>query len=479
MTARSVPRWLMAALLLCVATSATAVPLVSMPEPSSGDLRFGADAIPNEIRDSIAQDKVATLSERILLGQSERLRAEVTKHPEDPYPLHALGTVTFHLGGDKEAEALWRAAAKREPNLAPADLMRDVQTVFRLLAKGENNAAQVQLQRLDTRHAAQPHFHLIRAEQAMRGRNFDEAERAFRKAYELAPQLYVSSLNLARFLDFSARDRAGALRLYEESARKAPARVEVWHYLGRAQLGNGDEQAALASFRRLASLAPQEALAERRIATLKLEAGDLPGAERWYRRALQARPGAAESAEINAALGDVLLRQGNTVAARAAIEAALKHAESLPLVFALATLDEADGRNAAAERGYRRVLEASPGNPLAANNLAMLLIRNRRAGDEALRLAEGARTAVPGNAIIESTYGCALSDAGRNLEAITVLEAVVKARPTDSWAEYCLGRSQIENGLKAEAGVHLGRVLELDSHFPRRDEVRKMLGTAH
>ena len=88
--------------------------------------------------------------------------------------------------------------------------------------------------------------------------------------------------------------------------------------------------------------------------------------------------------------------------------------EASPLIFALATIDETEGNFIQAEKGYRRVLELLPDNPLAANNLAMLLLKTDGSAQDALVLAGLARKVTPNNRIIEGTYGCALVQTGAN-----------------------------------------------------------------
>jgi tetratricopeptide (TPR) repeat protein len=468
------------ACILMVATLATgtldavAIPLVQLPEQSPPIL-IGPDTVPVEIREAFSQRGVASLSQQILAERSARLRDAVTANPKDPFLLHALGTVTFHLGGEREALVLWKNAAARDPNLAPPEVMADVHSVFSLLAKGQQAAAQSRLQATEQRFADQPHFQLIRAEQAMRSRNFVEAGRAFDKAYTLAPQLYVTVLNLGRYKQFMQADAAEVLRLYESAARLAPERPETWQLLGAAQFRQNQPQAALASFRRLQELEPNGPRAEQRLAELSLRDKDYTGAEQWYRASLKRKMPPAEAAQINAALGDVLLRQGKVGEARAPIESALKYEEQAPLVFALATIDEAQGKVDAAERRYRRVLVLTPDNPLAANNLAMLLVKTGRGPAEALQLAEQARQAIPNNAIIESTVGCAMTQNGRHAEAIPTLERALKVDDQDVWSLYCLAESLTAENRAAEAQAQFKRVLQLEPGFVHRRKIEKLL----
>lgn len=467
-------RVILVALMLSVQTTGVSASLIQSPElPAPGTV--GMEAMPPEIREAFSQGGVATLPELVLAERSAQLRDVVVNNPADPYPLHALGTVTYHLDGVREAMALWQNAADRDPNLAPAEVMAAVHAVFAALHRGETSQARRQLNEAEKRFETQPHFQLIRAEQAMRSRNVSEAGRAFEKAYALAPDLYVTALNLGRFYEFTQHEPSAILALYEQASRLAPERAEVWHYLGTMQLRLDQPEAALASFRRLHDLVPESPLPQRRLAEHSFAAGDMAAAERWFRAALDLPLSADEAAEIRGALGDVLLRLGEVEDARTEIEAALAHREQPPLMFALATLDEADGKPDLAERRYRQVLEVMPGHPLASNNLAMLLLKADRAPEEALQLAEQAREGIPGNAIIESTYGCALSRLGRHDEAIAILEPAVEVLVDDGWTHFCLGRSLVADGRQEDALKQLKLAVELEPDLLEQTGVQGLL----
>jgi tetratricopeptide (TPR) repeat protein len=458
------------------ALDAAAIPLVQMPDKPMAPL-IGPEVVPAEIREAFSQQGAASLSKQVLAERSAKLRDAVTADPKDPFLLHALGTVTYHLGGEREAIVLWKNAATRDANLAPPEVMADVHAVFALLAKGQPAAAKTRLDATEKRFAEQPHFQLIRAEQAMRSRNYEEAGRAFSKASTLAPKLYVTALNLGRFREFMQGDATEVMRLYETAARLAPNRAETWYHLGAFQFRQKQPQPAYESFKRLHALDPSSPRPEQRLAELSVGEKDFASAERWYRAALKGKVTPTEAARVNAALGDVLLRQRKVNEARLPIESALKHEEQAPLVFALATIDEAQGKTDVAERRYRRVLELTPNNPLAANNLAMLLIKAGRSTAEALQLAEQARQAIPNNAIIESTFGCALTQSGRHAEAIVALETVQRVTDQDVWSHYCLAVSLQDAKRVTEAQTEFKRVLELEPRFPHRRQIEKLLGS--
>jgi len=432
-------------------------------------------AIPPEIRAAFSQADAASLAENALTAYEARLREQVVTNPEDPFPMHALGTVLFHLGNDREATALWANAAQRDPNLTPADVMLATHEVFRRLARDDPEGAARALRAAESRFEDQPHFQLIRAEQAVRSANLDAARSAFETAYQLDPELYVTAVNLARFYEVVAEqpDKIGAL--YEKAVRLAPDRAEGWELLGAFRVRQRQFDPALDAFRRAAKLQEDQPPAEQRIADLCLGQSDFDNAERWYRAALSADSTPEQRAHQQAALADVLLRRNELGEARTHLEAALRYSERADLLFALGTIDEAEHLEESAEARYRRVLALQPGNPLASNNLAMLLIRQARSADEALTLALSARNRLPDNATIEGTYGCALQSVGRHEEAIAVLGPVIAASATDAWAHYCRGSARAAEGDRDGATTDLSRAIELEPEFPYREEIETRL----
>lgn len=457
----------------CVKDS-MAVPVNPTPKKFELDTGYIDERIPVEVRKPLLQQGLFDITKTILQAKSDELREVVFNNPDDPYPMHALGTITFYLQGEREALALWSAAHKKDPNLAPPDLMLAIHRMFSAQKSQDTSAAQAQLRNIETQFGQEPHFLMMQAEQAMRGRNFDEAGRAFSKAHERAPKLYVTSLNLGRYKAFMGNTDE-ALVLLQQATSLAPHRAETWWSLGALQAHLDHEEAALESFARVAGFSPQGHSAEALLASVYVSQQNYGNAEKWYLAALEKDIAAPEKARIQGILGDILLRLGKRDEARAQIENALSHQELPQLVFALGTIFEEQGNMAEAEKKYRRVLELMPDNPLAANNLAMLLIREHRSIPEALSLAEMARQAIPDNAIIEGTYGCALSRSERHAEAIEVLGAVLSGPTQDSWARYCLGLSLYQSGRKDEASANFKRLLRDDPGFEQKAKIQKMI----
>ncbi len=371
---------------------------------------------------------------------------------------------------------MWTAAADKDPIHAPAAVMEDIHRMFALLREGKRAEARQQIDAAQKRHAGSPHFHLMRGEQAARSRNFDAAEQAYRRAYELAPKLFVTSLNLARFYEFR-KNNARARRFYRIAVEQAPKRASAWDFLAAHQLHQGQIDDALEGFRKAETLDARQPLAEVRLAELSARISDYIGARRWYKTALtRAKTGRNP---IRIALSDAQMRLGLIDEARAEIERVLKSEEVVPLLVARGYIHESQGEPEEAERRYRRAITLDPGNVVAGNNLAMLLVRREKAPKEALALAESARKMQPRNGSVLGTYAVALAHAGKRADALTALAQAVRVTPGDAWVRYFYGKTLLQENRADEAKVHLEASLVLDRAFPRKEEVQNLLRGKH
>jgi tetratricopeptide (TPR) repeat protein len=161
--------------------------------------------------------------------------------------------------------------------------------------------------------------------------------------------------------------------------------------------------------------------------------------------------------------------------ARKEIETVLKEEELVPLLVALATIEESEGKSQAAEKHYRRALELQPGNVITNNNLAMLLVKLNQSPEEALKLAEKAYQGQPNSTQILGTYACALYRAGKYKKARKALMDAARLNPEDAWVRYFLGKLLLDEKKTSEGRFHLEGVLILDPEFPNKAEIQKLL----
>ena len=237
---------------------------------------------------------------------------------------------------------------------------------------------------------------------------------------------------LAHHLTRAAADSFGA-------ARRLDAADTAWHYyFGVASAELGDSDAAIAAFRRVLELTPDDWLAA-------------------YR------------------LGHLLLGQGDAEAAASPVAQALRGAPADAAVLALAgELALATGRYRDADDLYRRALARQPSAtrlyyPLAraqrsiAGNAAAQLLQ--RAGDGEVRVNDPRMAALA--AYSRSTQmlleqGAALLDAGNYRAAVDTLEKATAQNPDSVFAWTTLGRVREILGDVAGARTALREALALE-----------------
>ncbi len=178
-------------------------------------------------------------------------------------------------------------------------------------------------------------------------------------------------------------------------------------------------------------------------------------------------------------LSKVHLAQKQPAAALADVQAGLKQqSKSLPLLFAKAALEQESGDADAAVATYRKVLEISPKNVLASNNLAMLLA-TRKGDPKAMKEAVALAKALEGvrNAAVQDTVGWVYYQSGDAAKAVSVLEPVAKAAPKVPIFQYHLGMALYKAGKTAAAKTHLERAVVKGAEYPGLDEARKVLAS--
>jgi Flp pilus assembly protein TadD len=150
--------------------------------------------------------------------------------------------------------------------------------------------------------------------------------------------------------------------------------------------------------------------------------------------------------------------------------------QPLAVRLELAMRYEAAGRIDDAARQYEEVLRAAPDMPLAANNLAMLLVTHRRDAGSVERAAQLA-TVLADSPVPHflDTYGWTRLQVGDTRGALAALEKASAGAPNEPLIRYHLAMAQIaaEQGEKARA--NLRAALAAPAAFPGRDKAQSAL----
>ena len=137
------------------------------------------------------------------------------------------------------------------------------------------------------------------------------------------------------------------------------------------------------------------------------------------------------------------------------------HPTDSKATLVLATLEEGKGDIAQAMDFYRQTMQITPGQPIAANNLAVLMVESGQNSDVALTMAQTARRAFPDSPSTADTLAWVYYYKGNFSSALDLLQDAIKADPTDVNIQYHLGMVYSKMGDKTNALMHLKKAVEL------------------
>ena len=125
---------------------------------------------------------------------------------------------------------------------------------------------------------------------------------------------------------------------------------------------------------------------------------------------------------------------------------------------------------------YRAVLEVSPKNALAMNNLAWLLVKQAKPGG--LAMAQQANQTAPDKAQLLDTLAMAQAADGQLAQAVQTQKKAVERAPQDPNMRLQLARLYLKADNKAFARAELEEVSSLGDKFPDQAQVRDLLKQA-
>lgn len=202
-------------------------------------------------------------------------------------------------------------------------------------------------------------------------------------------------------------------------------------------------------------------------AIFALQQGRPKAAAAAYRRLFEAAP---NQTRYLTGLARALHAAGKTGAALELLATAAGDGTADTDVFLLlGTIALMQGDQGQAKAAYREVLARRPSDPLAANNLANLLLEEEPG--EALRLAMLAEVVQPNDAEVQDTLGVALLANGRAGAARQMLARAMRISP-DPTIAFHYAQSLVAVGEFAEASSRLLPLLEQD--FPEAAAARRL-----
>jgi tetratricopeptide (TPR) repeat protein len=304
--------------------------------------------------------------------------------------------------------------------------------------------------RIEPQNPRASFLHAIALTQSSR---FDEArgeltalERRFPRSNDVQMQLALLAMAEKKY----SQAEAILSKLSADDPRAAAALAET--YVAQQQ-----SDRALELLRKESAESPDSLIVRRLLARTLAQAGRYDDSIKEYEALIARDP---QSAATIMQLGDVYRLKRDVPRAKEQYRKAQAAAPKSPLPHLfLAMAEEHEGNLTEAIRGYRRVLEMQPDNPLAMNNLAFVLAQSGGSLDEALELARRAAERYPEQDNIQDTLGWVYLKKGMNDSALQIFTRLTARNPDSGMFHYHLGAAHWAKGDAAGARAAIDTAL--------------------
>jgi len=386
----------------------------------------------------------------------------------------------FRSGDLEGAKALLEAACKKRPSLPPPRLM-----LAQWLAQAKQAAAvRNQLELAVTEMPDDPEAYVILGDLAVQGYRWTEADLVFQKAQQLVAKFQGDS----RRKEILERRALQGLAVVAQNRQDWPTSQKYWEQLLRIDAKNtvALQQLAWVLFQQKK---PTEALEKLKVAReanenfLTPEAilaqfyqrnGDTKGATKWMIAALTAAPKDLQTRLVAAewSLQTEQFQQALEQAdAAIQLDATSLDAHFLRGVVALYMKDYPK-----ASECFQKVLDKSPSNFPASNNMALALAeQDDTAKKKALEYAEMNARQFPNQADAFSTLGWVYYKLGRLEEAEGALRKAITGGQMSADTAYYIACVSVARDRKDEARQLLEQALKSPGPFSLRQDAKDLL----
>lgn len=397
----------------------------------------------------------------------QSFEAALQQDPQNPTAHYNLGITLASTGDTLRATSELQSAVKLRPNMVQA---------YRILGLLATRSGDVELlrQSADGFISAQPSLpdgYLMRAASNL-AKDPAAAQADLQKVMSIAPQDSRGYAGMAQLLAHRKR-YVDANKLFEQALTKNPRDSQAMTGLTQLLMLQKEPAQAAARVRQQIERAPDDPDFYLLLGEVEMAQKDYKAAEQFLGKALELNPKNVDGVLALAAAQNSL---GAVDEAITSYERAIQHnPRDIRAYILLGGLEESHGQWQEAQQYYQKVLDVEPANPVAANNLAYLLLEHGGNADLALSLAQTARRGLPDKPGTADTLAWAYIHKGAYALAIDLLENAVKAEPANSTYHYHLGLAYQKNHDDTQAKVHFVRALQLNPPQAQADEIRKAL----
>ena len=438
-----------------------------------------ATAVDDRALKAFPQDPEARLLRGEILIKRNRSRDAVTvlasvatDTPDSVMAHYQLGAAYAGLSNWVQAETEWRTAARLRPNAVEPEralaalaersqnklLLADAsQALIRiepnspegylfhsraLSMSGDTAGAEKDIRKAMQVAPADPSSYLRLAQMRVQQGQFDEAEKLYEQALVGAPANQAALAGIVS-LDLQRNDAAKALRRVQDQIAKVPNISGFYTLLGQLELRSQDQVKSEAALQRAIELDKHNVDAFLLLSNLEVSKGSVQQAADNYKSALQSNP------------------------------------NDVRLYVSLGELYETQNQWQQAEELYKKALQIQPDYPIAANNLAYLMLAHGENPNVAFTLAQTARKGLPNTPNTADTLGWAYYNQGIYLQAIDLFQQAIKGDPRNANYHYHLGMAYQKQANYALARKQFEEALAADPGYGRANEIRKLLAESH
>jgi Tfp pilus assembly protein PilF len=388
--------------------------------------------------------------------------------PQDAFIQYWLGKAALATGDTALAEKSFRQVVTLRPNSLDA----------------LGNLAQIAIQHGDTNLladvaakaiAAAPRFpggYIWRAMTEISQHSPEKAEADLKTAINVAPQNPSAYIQLAK-LQFSQKRFSEGLGSLDKALQYDPNSVEAMRLEMGYYLYNKQPEKALARLNAQIEKSPSNNGFYDLMAQLQMGMKQFDEAASSAQKAMQLNPEDREATMLFAQADVQRGQAANAVATWKKWSDA--HPKDAGAIAFLGMLEESNGNPQMAEAYYQKSLQIQPQQPLVANNLAYLMLKNGGNVDVALTLAQTARAGMPNSPVSADTLAWAYYYKGTYEFARDLLEDAIKKDPNDAAMQYHLGMVYSKLRDKGSATIHLKKAISLGHGSPTAKEAEAAL----
>ena len=387
------------------------------------------------------------------------LELAIKDSPKDPFLQYWLGRAALANGDNDLAERSFLEVEKLNPSMLSAE-----DELARIAAERGDMSLLADV--ADKTIAVAPRFgpaYVWRSIVEISHKDLLKAESDLKTAIAVAPHDSIGYLQMGKLLILEKHIPEGIAQL-QQALEYNPDSVDTLRLLVDYDLYLKQPDKALAIVNQQIAKRPQNSGFLDILAQLQMENKNLDQAAATAQKAMQVNPRDTEALTIYAQVEVARGQAGSAIAAwQQWINA---HPNDASAIARMGSLEELTGNKAQAEADYKKAIGIQPKEPLAANNLAYLMLENGENTDVALSLAQVARQATPNSPGTADTLAWAYYYKGTYGYARDLLEDAVKAQPGDATMQYHLGMVYSKLKDKANATVHLKKAISLQPNSP-------------